>query len=667
MRCMWALALVAVASASSASVTPVQKVIELLNEAHEKGEQEMQAEKVNMATFVQWCDGTIAQKAKDIGENEEAMDQFEATENENKAIAAQRAIEIKEGNEAVFKLQRTLKEKLDERAQQKKDYETTHQDLSQSVSALRRALEVLKSQNFDRDAAKMLLLQVRAMDPSAEDPIDAFLSVSQDPNNPKRAAYEFQSGGVIDLLRKLLDKFISERMELETAERNQKGTHNVFVANQKGQIKNAEDEIDADTEEKSSCEEKAADAKAQHQETDEMNKNDSEYLSESKTMCSQKQADFEARQKLRGEELAAIMKAVEILGSDSVSGASEKNYADISSKNIDGKFFLQVAVDRRPATKSKVVALLNSRAESLKAPLLAELALRVQEDPFVKIRELIENLIQKLMAEAAGEAEQTGWCNTELAGNKITREKKSAEVLEAQTDIDKLNADIEIFGQKIEDFSTKLKELKQEADQLTSERTKERETNEQTIEESKQAQDAVDRATTVLKEFYAKAGVAAALIQAPKHGEKFDAKDAPDTFEGSYQGNQKAAGGIMGFLEVIMSDFKRLEEETKSAETQAQAEYDEAMNTNAQNQAETESQIKTFKKRKAKAESDLEQREDDKKSAQDALNIARKYFDKLKPPCIPTPVPLAVRQKLRDDEIQSLKEALEVLEESNHE
>lgn len=29
----------------------------------------------------------------------------------------------------------------------------------------------------------------------------------------------------------------------------------------------------------------------------------------------------------------------------------------------------------------------------------------------------------------------------------------------------------------------------------------------------------------------------------------------------------------MGFLEVIMSDFKRLEEETKSAETQAQAEY----------------------------------------------------------------------------------------------
>lgn len=45
---------------------------------------------------------------------------------------------------------------------------------------------------------------------------------------------------------------------------------------------------------------------------------------------------------------------------------------------------------------------------------------------------------QRLMAEAAAEAEQTAWCNTELAGNKVTRDKKSAEVLAAQTDIDRL-------------------------------------------------------------------------------------------------------------------------------------------------------------------------------------------------------------------------------------
>lgn len=47
------------------------------------------------------------------------------------------------------------------------------------------AIEVLKAQDFDRDQAKMLLLQVRAMDPSAQDPIDSFVQSMQDPKfNP---------------------------------------------------------------------------------------------------------------------------------------------------------------------------------------------------------------------------------------------------------------------------------------------------------------------------------------------------------------------------------------------------------------------------------------------------------------------------------------------------
>lgn len=51
------------------------------------------------------------------------------------------------------------------------------------------------------------------------------------------------------------------------------------------EITNAEDEKAADTEQKAECEQKAADAKAQYEQTDEMNKNDEDYLSQSKTMC----------------------------------------------------------------------------------------------------------------------------------------------------------------------------------------------------------------------------------------------------------------------------------------------------------------------------------------------------------------------------------------------
>jgi len=50
---------------------------------------------------------------------------------------------------------------------------------------------------------------------------------------------------------------------------------------------------------------------------------DAKYLADLKATCAQKTTDFEARQKLRGEELEAIDKAIEIIGGAAVSGAAD--------------------------------------------------------------------------------------------------------------------------------------------------------------------------------------------------------------------------------------------------------------------------------------------------------------------------------------------------------
>merc|ERR1712026_30376 len=89
--------------------------------------------------------------------------------------------------------------------------------------------------------------------------------------------------------------------------------------------------------------------------------------------------------------------------------------------------------------------------------------------------------------------------------------------------------------------------------------------NEQTIADSAEAQTAVAQALTVLKEFYAKAGEATALLQ------------QPEIFDSPYKGMQSENGGVVGMLEGIESDFARLEAETKAAEATAQKEYDSFM------------------------------------------------------------------------------------------
>merc|ERR1712110_908283 len=81
-----------------------------------------------------------------------------------------------------------------------------------------------------------------------------------------------------------------------------------------------------------------------------------------------------------------------------------------------------------------------------------------------------------------------------------------------------------------------------------------------------EAQTAVAQAITVLKEFYAKAGDATALLQ--------QQPAAPEIFDKPYKGMQSENGGVVGMLKVIESDFARLEAETKAAEATAQKEYD---------------------------------------------------------------------------------------------
>merc|ERR1719409_353436 len=172
---------------------------------------------------------------------------------------------------------------------------------------------------------------------------------------------------------------------------------------------------------------------------------------------------------------------------------------------------------------------------------------------------MIKDLIVKLMEEATSEAEHKGWCDTELTTNKQTRDKKTSEVNDLISLIEELTATIAELTQDIADLTKAVKELDAEMAKETDERSKAKAANTQTIADAQGAQTAVEAATAVLKDFYAKAGEATAFAQGP-------AEDAPETFDKAYTGNQGEGGGIVDFLEVILTDFQRLESETAAAE-----------------------------------------------------------------------------------------------------
>merc|ERR1711865_673790 len=162
------------------------------------------------------------------------------------------------------------------------------------------------------------------------------------------------------------------------------------------------------------------------------------------------------------------------------------------------------------------------------------------------------------MEEANEEAEHKGWCDTELSTNEQTRKEKTSAVETLHAEIDQLQASIAKLTENIGELSKAVAELSAAMSKATKLRSGEKATNTETIGDSQEAQTAVAQALTVLKEFYAKAAEATALLQ--------QQPESPEIFDKPYTGMQSENGGVVGMLEVIESDFARLEADTKASE-----------------------------------------------------------------------------------------------------
>jgi prefoldin subunit 5 len=627
----------------------VQKVIEMMNGMLEKGKKEKHEEQVQFAAYKQFCDDTTVEKKRAIEEANEQIDVLKADIEKYTATAAKLTKEIAEHDEDISVWQGDIKAATKVREIEKADYDATHTDYSESVDALERAIAVLKKQAHDRKQASLIQLKNLKLIPNdAKRVIDAFLQ--QDPDEglavsaPEANAYEFQSGGVVEMLEKLLDKFIEERTTLEKEEMNSKHAYDMLMQDLNAQVSQAETDRDEKAEFKAETLQSKADAQGDLQDTTTTRDADEKYLGDLTATCEQKASDFESRQQLRAEEIEAIEKAIEIISSGAVSGNADKHLPGLVQTS-----FAQLRADSASAAQNRVAVYLRKQADTLGSRVLSALATRVESDPFAKVKKMIKDLIVKLMEEANEEAEHKGWCDTELSTNEQTRKEKTQAVETLHAEIDELEASIAKLTEDITELTQAVAELDAAMSKATKLRQEEKAKNTETIADSQEAQTAVAQALTVLKEFYAKAAEATSFVQ------------EPEIFDEPYKGMGGESGGVVGMLEVIESDFARLEADTKAAEASAQKEYDEFMTDSEVDKTKKSTDIEHKTAKKQDEEQALTTKKSDLEGTQKELDAALAYFDKLKPSCVDSGVSYEDRVARRKEEIESLQEALKIL------
>merc|ERR1712113_874377 len=255
--------------------------------------------------------------------------------------------------------------------------------MGESVDALQRAIAVLKKQAFNRKQQQDSLAQVsvlKMIPAQAKLAIEAFIQNGDEPDEgmigrsaPDAHGYEFQSHGVVDMLEKLLDKFIDERTATEKEEMNKRHAHDMLMQDLNAQT----DQAKSDSTKKSTTKAKKmgmkADAEGDLSDTSATKLADEKYLSDLTATCQQKATDFESRQQLRGEELDAINKAIEIISGGSVAGHAEKHLPGLLQIKARPTSFAQLRTNRGRGFQEKASEFLSDRAKMLNSRILSAL------------------------------------------------------------------------------------------------------------------------------------------------------------------------------------------------------------------------------------------------------------------------------------------------------
>merc|ERR1719436_838039 len=671
-------------TAVEVKANPLGKVLELMDSLTAKIVQEGEMEQKAYVEYVNWCDDAANTKRNEIKTGTAKKGDLEASIGKLTSDIAVSDSKIGELVESIATQSNDLNDATTIRAKEATEFAANEAELMDAIDTLGRAISIISKEmaknpaafaqmdtsNFDAlmkslsavmDAAafsgagkqKLLaLVQNGQSTGSQEDPMGA----------PSAVVYKSHSSDILDLLEDLKEKAEEDLAALRKAETNAKhnfemlkqsltdavANDNKDMADEKAAKNSAEEEKAADTSDLGMTVKAIADASAN--------------LEGIQASCMQVAADHATTVAGRKDELNAIAEAKKILEETS-SGAVEQSYSllQLSEASLASSK-LRTHTDLK---KAEVINVVQQLAKKFHSAALSQLASRISavvrlgtaagEDPFVKVKGLISDLIAKLEAEADAAADEKAYCDDQMAK---TEEKKG----ELEEDISALTAKIDKAAAKSAALKSDVKELQGELatpanlqEEMDKNRKDENDAYLKAKSELTLGLTGVRNALFVLREFYGSGAAASALLQGGLDG----SQPARPVIHSKATG---AGGSIIGILEVVESDFAKNLAQEEAEESDAQAEYDKTTQENEVTKTMKEQDVLYKTKEFKSLDKSIADMSGDKASQDTELKAVLEYYAKVKDRCIAKPETYEERKARREAEIAGLMEALSILE-----
>merc|ERR1719197_129933 len=675
---------VSCANAAAVQANPIRKIVTLMQDMQKEIAAEGEKEKELYDKFMCFCEtgesdltNTAASANAKISETSSALE----TDSAEKASLDQELVDHKSDRESAKK---DLAESEAIRTKEKAEYDATAADSKANIAALSGALPALKQglggaslmQLPQADRLKKIVQNAQNVDSYDRDNVVAFLELRAPGTDT-----------IVGIMKQMLEDMQKSSAEADADEAKAAAAFSDLSSSKTKEISVATAAIETKT--VRSGELAVSTVQAQNALDDaEAELADAEkFLATLKVQCVEKTQEYQARSKLRAEEVAAISEAIAILNDDDALDVFKK--AVPAAAMVQKVGFLQ-AKTAKASKLAKAHAMIAGTAQKYRSQPLsllaysmrAQLKLGAKAQNFGQIIGMIDNMVKILGDEQAEDDKHKEYCDAEF--EKSADEEKAANDKMASEDatISELTDGIATLTSDVATLTEAIKELDKSVALATDGRKAEHAEYSESATLNDAANQLLEKAKQRLYKFYnpnlyvapakkelsmedslyVKAGREefAGLVQIRAHS-RVVLPQAPETFSGIQQPKSEKSTGVIALMTMMQKDLQSDMKDAEADETAAQKDYEALMTESAASRAQAAKSITDKEASRAQLETKLQETKEAKVLTVETLEDIALTVNHLHTSCDFIIQNYDSRKEARTNESESLKNAKSVL------
>jgi len=474
-----AVVLPLLAVATRTAVSPVAKVVELLQAMETKLKAEGETEAALYEKFLNWSMKEMSDTKATIKESKQTVSDCEAYISDQKAFREKLSAEMSDVIAEIASLEKELTDATDVRKSERAKFEKEDKERAIALRQLGLAIDTLEKQPKS-------FLQQNMLDKLKE----SALVTERNTEVSLLLARAGSKDEILELLRNLEETTSKDRDDGLSAEQEAQRAFESLEQSLKSQLESS-NELKADKQrEISASEENSAQKQSEMDTANKVLGESKNYLSDLKAEFKSKTAEHKAAMALRSDELTAIQEALTIM-------TSERAMAVFNTGLLQMPVVTHVSL---PDPTEPSVSLVQVQASTGFG------------GPFDKVKTMVQDMITKLEKEAADAADHHNFCTEEMGKTKKSLEKKGAEVTKLTGRLEARQASISEMTTRKEEITEEMANLKGALSEATSLRQEEKMNSDKAIAEYGDAVKIIESAMNVLKEVFAEKATAGNTI-----------------------------------------------------------------------------------------------------------------------------------------------------------